>query len=368
MTVFGPAWHDLALADLEAFLEDADDEPLLWEAKGTKLDRHEIRKQVCGFANSHEGGYLILGAKQQGGRWELDPLEFPDEPAPWINKIIRDGGVRPVPDIDPKPFPAGDGRHVAVVRVQPIATPPCNARGIVYERVSGETIPVRDPQRLASLFTRGDDAHRNAQVSALRAAEAVIDHATELRGYNREHVQFGLGLACAGRRADVSAGLFTSRFEEAVLVTASDLTRHGPFSPQVYARWTQTTVSASSEATVVADRTALVMGSWDGSTAVFDLIATEMTVVQSLVQHRVSDAWQIAADLQRLLGATGDAYLALLVTPSSIRAEPTDATSPYVRVTRGPMPLDPSAEELASIRRELERATGEHAYEPQLDE
>lgn len=370
MTVFGPAWADLELEHVEAFLEqDAEDEPLLWEAKGTKLDRHEIRKQVCGFANSHEGGYLILGAKRQGERWALDPLEFPEEPAPWINKLIRDGGVRPIPDIDTRPFPAGNGRHVAVVRVDRVASPPCNARGTVYERVSGETIPVRDPQRLADLFARGDQAHRVAEMTAFEAAKSAFYEAGKDSTYEETHVQFAVGLSCIGRANDIGARLFTSVLEERATAGARDLVASGPFSPMVDPQWGQTRLVARSQSGGFADRAAIVMAKWDGSVAVYDRIATEYTVVESLVDHRVSLAWEIARDLQGLLGGFGDSYLALLVMPAPIRAQATDSSSgQWVRVTRGPTGIDPTRAQLASIRRELERAAGARTYEPDTDE
>lgn len=77
----------------------------------------------------------------------------------------------------------------------------------------------------------------------------------------------------------------------------------------------------------------------------------------------MSFAWEIAAAVQRVLGGFGDAYLALLVMPGGIRAQATDSTGPWVRVTRGPTQLDPNPGHLASIRRELERAAGERAVE-----
>ena len=40
-TIFGNEWADLTLEDVKAFLDRSDDkdEPLVWEAKGTRLTR-----------------------------------------------------------------------------------------------------------------------------------------------------------------------------------------------------------------------------------------------------------------------------------------------------------------------------------------
>lgn len=67
MTIFGVPLHELTRERLEQFLVDAGAEPLLWEAKGITANRGEIRRQVCAFANSHDGGYLIIGADESGG-------------------------------------------------------------------------------------------------------------------------------------------------------------------------------------------------------------------------------------------------------------------------------------------------------------
>jgi hypothetical protein len=81
MTIFGPSWAQLQLPDVEAFLQDAPSEPLEWEAKGD-FDPNSIRRQVCGFANSHNGGYLILGAQRRGDSWTLDGVGFPNGDLP----------------------------------------------------------------------------------------------------------------------------------------------------------------------------------------------------------------------------------------------------------------------------------------------
>ena len=90
---------------------------------------NEVRH--CGFANSHEGGYLILGAGRAGTEWSAGGLRFADdEPQTWIGQVVR-AGIRPVPHFGVRWWPTEDGRAVAVVAVDPVASPPAICRGTV---------------------------------------------------------------------------------------------------------------------------------------------------------------------------------------------------------------------------------------------
>lgn len=217
MTIFGVDWNELTLERIEQFLADSGPEPLLWEAKGVRVDRGEVRRQVCGFANSHDGGYLIIGADESDGVWSLDGVEFPDEPPLWISSVVGDGGVTPYPDgLDTRSFSRAEGRYVAVVRIPPMATPPCNTHGTVYERVSGRTISVREPLRLAALFERGDGARTRANNKAALAAATAMLRGAGHRDYADEFIQFGLGVAAAGYAPDIASRLFSQGVEHDV--------------------------------------------------------------------------------------------------------------------------------------------------------
>jgi hypothetical protein len=228
MTIFGPRWDALRLEDLRAFLDDADAEPLLWEAKGRnprdpskELDRHDLRKDMCAFANHHEAGYLILGASETNAGWVLDgvPIKNNDPPA-WLEDVAS-GGLRPVPRIDVKPWKLDDGSWVAVVLVPPVDVAPCNSRGTVFERVSGKSKPVQNPERLAELYARGARAHAAAQTAARSAAELAFERGMSHGFRDPECVQVAIGLSMVGRVSDVGARLFTESTEEA-LRTAVD--------------------------------------------------------------------------------------------------------------------------------------------------
>ncbi len=157
---FDRPWDSLDVESVRRFLADADDEGVLWEAKGTRVPhRDSVRKAVCGFANSL-GGYLILGAERRNNAsWELTGLQFRHpEPGTWVGSLIA-AGVSPLPVFDSKQFELGDGRQAVVVQVEPVAVPPCmTASGVVYQRVSGQTLPVTDQRVLADLLEKGATA------------------------------------------------------------------------------------------------------------------------------------------------------------------------------------------------------------------
>jgi hypothetical protein len=120
---FGTPWEGVTLDVVEAFLADAGDEGLTWEAKGTKQPHpHSVRKHVGAFGNT-VGGFYIVGATQDGATWKLDPVSFSDEPQTWLSRVIR-ANLRPVPFFDVKSWESGKG-HVAVVNADPVAEPPC---------------------------------------------------------------------------------------------------------------------------------------------------------------------------------------------------------------------------------------------------
>jgi Schlafen, AlbA_2 len=100
VSIFGVPFDELALEHVRTFLAGAEDESILWEAKGGGERPHPrvVRKAVCGFANSR-GGYLILGADRPDDTWSLSGIDFGsnvEEPRTWLDQVIRDG-MSPVP-------------------------------------------------------------------------------------------------------------------------------------------------------------------------------------------------------------------------------------------------------------------------------
>lgn len=360
----------------------AEPEPLLWEAKGIEAKPSEVRRQVCGFANSHEGGYLIVGATQtRNGSWSLDGVEFPDEPPTWIANVVGNSGVNPYPDeLDTRPLATTSGRYVAVVWVPPSPTPPCNAHGTVYERVSGRTITVREPLRLAQLFARGDQARRDARTKADEVAKAMLVAGRRTNRYAPGHIQFGLGLAAAGYEGDVSSRLFSRPFEERAYA-AIDRLDIGPRPPG----WFQIEPTVGQDAREflmegdagVIGRSWIVRATWHGAVGLYWTQAIDTSArIDSIVEGPVSEAWTAAEDLLVGLGAQGGRYLQVAIAGGGFRPNPTMVISnvpqagevPPTVVGRGPLSGSVDGTILASIERELRRADGEMAYEEARDD
>lgn len=392
MTIFGPSWSELGIEAVQGFLDQADDEPLLWEAKGTRLDKNEIRRQVCAFANSHEGGYLILGAVKSDGPdepagWQLQGVEFPDEPGVWVSALIGDPekGVRPRPDFDVLAWGAPGGQ-VAVVRVEPVSTPPCIANGTVYERLPGRSQTVRDPIRLSELFTRGDHARREAQARADRAARIVLedwlqgeagefqrpgllrtddaDEAEHARRQQSPFFLFSVGVAATGNPPDIAARLFQDVFAEEVWTRLRDRPTGLPpgfgSSPDaVY--WSQDALTWRHQLQGMVEDITVVRANWDGSVAAGQKIAVEDVLPDSLVDHRIAPQWRVADELVDRLGGFGDVYVTVTVVGDWPRRRAVDP----IEMRRGPLLPGVDLGHVASLSRELMRAVGNPEPEPE---
>lgn len=84
----------------------------------------------------------------------------------WVDQVIRDGAVKPVPWFEPRTFLERPG--AAIIAIEPVAQPPCvTSGGAVYERTSGRTVPVTDPSELARLFAGGRAAHMQSVIQQL---------------------------------------------------------------------------------------------------------------------------------------------------------------------------------------------------------
>lgn len=365
-TIFGPEWEALDLPDIQAFLDGADDEPLVWEAKGPGTDKHHVRRAVCGFANSHEGGYLVAGATRDGGVWKLSGVEFPDEPAVWIDSVVRDE-VRPTPQLDVRAWRVEESeRHVAIARVEPVAVPPCITRGTVYERVPGRTVPVKEPLRLAELFARGDHARAEAQAKARRARADMLTRGRTHPNYTSNRVQVAVGAATAAYLVDISSRVFSENLRTSLMALADATLDAGPAELGVQ-RQAAIRQDAHSVTTSGPEGGWTVSASWDGSLGVFWVMPEENLSTHHFVQHAIDKAWQASRIALGEIGGYGPVYVAIAVCgaghPQNVETYGADP-APGTKLDRGPIDLTASDLDLASVERELNRALGRDAFEP----
>ena len=334
---------------------------MLWEAKATKLERGEIRRQLCAFANSHEGGFLILGARWDGARWWPEGVEFPDEPAAWITNIARD--VVPRPRYDTRSWATTGDRRLAVTRIEAVPTPPAIARGVVYERMSGATESVRDANRLAELFRRGDRMRADAQGNADRIAGWVMSEFGHRFSVPNDVVLVALAVARTGTARDISALLFSRGFHSELEQAARRFADPG-VEPKPLA-WTQHALIVPVESPDGLDRTAVIAATWQGVTAIaLALRGVERTSPEHLADAHIGVAWKLAAELQGPLGGFGDSYLTMHIRTGPIRAERSAGPTGHLEIRRGPLPSEYDfAAHFASVRREIMRAAGRASFE-----
>jgi hypothetical protein len=350
--VFDVQWADLTLADVERFLRAAEEEGLLWEAKGGDAPRSTaITKAVCGFANS-EGGYLILGADQEAGGWSVTGLAFPGgEAASWVSSVVTTT-LRPIPRVDVKAWRLENDRTLAVVEVNPVAAKPCiTNRGAVYERTSGQTLPVSDPVSLARLFDHGAGAQARAEETARRASGITPEPTRE--PYEPGNCLARVALAPVGLPSELGSHLFNRRFATETfrqcLAPHLHVGHWGPTRPW----YTTVTQDALLGHLVGHDAIWKARAAWDGSVS-FAYTSTSAEVTTDDLVRILQGAWNAGVALLDALNATGPVYLCFVGTPRP-------ATS-YM-VYRWADLAEPTEEGLASVRRELQRAQGRQEWE-----
>lgn len=413
INLFGLPWPSVELHHVEAFLADAGEEGVTWEAKADddeerkppdgqepgKLRPATVRKAVSGLANQL-GGYLIAGARwdKKAKKWMLPGIVVPDpEPELWLGKIIR--GLNPTPRFDARAWLRPDGRVIAVVQVDPVDEPPCmTPQGHVYERVSGETIRVTDPTLLDALIRRGRQARELSETFADRAAQRALD---AIRWKFERTAGLSIAVAPIGRETDdIGSRLFTPEFTGALVKSLWAFFQSGQYSqPDNMERWTQQdaftalahfhsrrVLHVEGRATTQARITWLVQATWDGAVAASATFSEQAMIGGFSAPERVIlPAWQQLDGLAQLLGGYGPAHLSVLVhaaqekiagTPILIDDAAGTAPPPppdgtlyrglpeRTKLGRSIMIGDPDQDVLVSLHRELQRAGGIESYEP----
>jgi hypothetical protein len=362
---FDDRFDALTLDELRAFLEDAADEGLTWEAKGGDAPHAaSVRKAVCGFANAI-GGTLILGADRRGDppRWHLDGMTFRDEPPVWLSSIIQDG-LSPVPRFDVREWRIDDARTLAAVAVEPIAAPPCmTSDGAIFERVSGRTPPVTDPAVLAGLFARGNAARDRA---AGLAANVAANLFRQPPVGEREQTVFAAAFAPVGLPSDFKQRVFRRGFVDDLNAVGVQRLRHGPYLRS------QPGYSGTREYIEIR------LSDLDGDTAIRVLVAGAVAIVRAdrhndarrmphhvMLVPELERAWQAANDLLARLNTHGQVRLALAIgrnAPEGVTPWPTAEFTAWTTLE------GPTNDELEAIKRDVIRESGDFAWEPEPEQ
>jgi hypothetical protein len=378
-SIFGVPWNGLTLDAVQAFLVDAGDEGLTWEAKGTERPRPgSVRKHVCAFANSI-GGFFIVGASRDGetGPWRLDPIEFEgDEPGPWFSKVIRNG-LQPVPRYDVNEWTI-DGKRVAIVNIDPIAEPPCmTTSGEVFTRVSGESPRVEDPATLRRLYDRGETRAATAEAEALRAAE-LPEAGRQLA--DEAFLRVRLAYAPTGRAEDVAGQLFARAFADTLL----EATRSLPPAPLLErganeaSLWYVTSQSALAVHHLEGFQRWTLRASWDGAVAAYLDVTTPTQSedihleATDIFGSAVAPAAGAAEQVVKELGGYGRAHVALQVFGRQFWLRAVQGQDGRIPHWADPVTIQTWTDAdghlgdaaLNRMRRELTRACGVLVWEP----
>jgi hypothetical protein len=284
-----------------------------------------------------------------------------------------EGGLRPLPPFDVKVLRRDEGRRwAAVVKVDEVDEPPCmrSTDGAVFLRLSGITVPVREPLMLARLLERGQAARARAEESA---AAVVSEQSSNYPVGSITDRYVALGLASTASAASGGRRLFEARFESefkkavGVHLRPSRGADHDAWGVLLEHRQHRLSGVVATHHHATAELRWAVWANSAGSVGVFCSPSREWVGgVDLLFEDIIVPAWRVGARLVRALAgradAAGDAYVCI-----QIRAPHPfgDLLLPgTTRLTRWTDAADSAEDEVGGLRRELLRAAGQRVHEP----
>lgn len=373
--LFGQPFSHLKLKDVLRVINEEIDEPIHWEAKGgDRTRKEEVARQVGAFANSRDGGFLILGVDASDGHdshWIPRGQIFPDEPAVWLTNVVS-SRCRPLPTFELRTFHGEGDRAVVVVHVLPTTTPPCIVNGSIYERLPGCTRVVDDPHRLSEMFSRGDHALANARAWARQSCDRALkllvinDGSTET--VPEDCVAFGIGIASTARSPGIISQLFSSEFEKAVSDSALRMAYTEDTVP-IQPKFSQSRVLAAFRGYDNRDRQGLVFVSSDGSVgAAVAKAGVKASSVETLFRDHVIPIVRESHDLMQMIGGRESISITVKFRAKPVSAVPDeDGDVGYTTIERGALTTEGLEDELRGMEREALRAAGHRVYEPVAD-
>lgn len=358
-----PPWRvplpDLTLDTLREFFADVGgEEGTTWEAKGTTLiPNREIRRHACGFANS-DGGFLILGVSERDGGWEVDGLNFPDrEPAKWVCDVAR-AGLAPAPTVDARAFEIPNGRQVLVLEVETVDAPPCLVDGRAYQRVTGATIPVKDPRVMADLITRG----RGRRDAATAAVEDAARSGSQRWRYPGERERLAVAVAPLSVPADWRRRVYTREIVRlAVDAVAGERLHSRHLTASVEDHFADgvryTTEIRTGPVGVVWE-----IGCWEDGTVCASVEVDGVSWAADFAP-RIRTVWDAARLMAGSCGLTGPGVAAVAVHTQGGEKGQVQPAGPlgWDPADVAAAPTDPQVDQ---VTRQILRAGGHTAYEP----
>jgi hypothetical protein len=363
--MFEVEFESLESEHVQAFLDGVSGEGLIWEAKGTASLRElkpKIIEGVGGLANQL-GGYFVVGATEANGTWAFDGVEDDcgEDPHDWIARILN-GNLSEPPPFEIRTFTLDNARVGAVVRVTRTATPPCMTNdGLIYVRVVGETLKVKDPRLLAELVAKGEGARRDAEKNATETAGQIVWNLNLIGDNNC--ARFALALAPTAAEPDYSGRIFAPAFKQSILDATEGLERAAPDD------------RAEAEYEMTRDRCIArrgrvdlqwgwgIQATWNGVVAV-GFACQRGGAAPPYLDHIIEQAWRAAALLLPDLTGIPDTpnvptFLALMLTGDTFKLQDcAEATCPATErpIQRWTTMNEPTEEELKSVVRELARS------------
>jgi schlafen family protein len=372
--MFEVEFENLESEHVQTFLDGVSGEGLIWEAKGTASLRElkpKIIAGVGGLANQL-GGYFVVGATEANGTWTFDGVEDDcgEDPHDWIARILN-GNLSEPPPFEIRTFTLDNGRVGAVIRVTQTATPPCMTnQGLIYVRVVGETLKVKDPRLLSELVARGESARLDAEKKAAEIARQIV-HDINLIG-DANCARFALALAPTAADPDYSGRIFTPDFKQSILGATDGLELAG-IDGHVEAEYSMTRDRCFAlRGRVERQWGWAIQATWNGVVAV-GFACQRDGAAPPYLDDIIEQAWRAAALLlPNLTGIRGTSnvptFLALRLTGDTFQLRDEGTTCPETDrpIQRWATMNEPTEVELKSIVRELARSVPySEVFEPE---
>jgi hypothetical protein len=267
-------------------------------------------------------------------------------------------------------YTVDEGRTVAVVEIEPVAEPPCITNdGIVYERVSGRTVPVVDTLVLARLTEQGAHARQRAQEDAQAAmVERLESNASHAFVYEPCSFVFGLAIAAVGDEPYIERRLYrdeTKLHVSKIFRARLKPDRYYPFdSGPAYVLRADGALAYRAGGPEEA-RWSVTLGR-SGAVAVTCTLnkAGEGLGIGILMEDVIQPAWHVASDLVRTLGGYGRTALRLRTRARVVLLHQEGgrelAESEIVEWTSD---VSPTTDEVEYVKRQLLRVAGFEEWE-----